>query len=61
VVCQHCNVHFSVPHGGRSNVNQHLRSQKYKEAEKTLASVKNINKFIVRSDGDNENDKICSK
>jgi hypothetical protein len=36
VVCQHCNhcdVHFSVARGGRSDVNQHLRSQKRKDAE----------------------------
>jgi hypothetical protein len=42
VVCQHFNVHFSVAHGGRSGINQHLHSQKHRDAEKTLASVKNI-------------------
>jgi hypothetical protein len=26
VVCQHFNVHFSVAHGDRSDINQHLRS-----------------------------------
>jgi hypothetical protein len=60
VVCQHFNVHFSIANGGRSDINQHLRSQKHKDAEKTLASVKNISSFMVRHDGDSENDKIAA-
>jgi glutaredoxin-related protein len=60
VVCQHCNVHFSVAHGGRSDIKQHLRSQKHKDAEKTMASVKNISSFMVRRDGDSESDKIAA-
>jgi hypothetical protein len=60
VVCQHCNVHFSVAHGGRSDINQHLRSQKHKDAEKTLSSVKNISSFIVRRDGDGESHKTAA-
>jgi hypothetical protein len=36
VVCQHCNDQFSVAHGGRSEINQHLCSQKHKDAEKTV-------------------------
>jgi hypothetical protein len=35
VVCQHCNVHFSVVNGARIDINQHLCSQKHKEAKKT--------------------------
>jgi undecaprenyl pyrophosphate synthase len=42
MVCQHFNVHFSFAYGGRSDINHHLHSQKHKDAEKTLASVKNI-------------------
>jgi hypothetical protein len=47
VVCQHINVHFSVAHGGRSDISQHLHSQIHKDAEKTVASVKNISSFMV--------------
>jgi hypothetical protein len=47
VVCQHCNVHFSAAHRGRSDINDHLHSQKHKDAEKILASVKNISSFMV--------------
>jgi hypothetical protein len=60
VVCQHCNVHFSFPHGGRRNINQHLHSQKHKDSEKTPASVKNISLFMVRHDGDSESDKTTA-
>jgi hypothetical protein len=60
VVCQHFNFHFPVAHGGRSDINQHLRSQKHKDAEKTLASVKHISSFMVRRDGDSESDKIAA-
>jgi hypothetical protein len=53
VVCQHFNVHFSVAHGGRSDISQHLRSQKHKDAEKTeiccirLLHLRNIHGMIV--------------
>jgi hypothetical protein len=60
LVCQHINVHFSVAHGGRSDINGHLRSQKHKDAEKTVASVKNISLFMVRRDGDSEREKISA-
>jgi hypothetical protein len=60
VVCQHCNVHFSVAHGGRSDIIQHLRSKKHKDAEKTVASVKNISSFMVRRGGDSERYKITT-
>jgi hypothetical protein len=42
VACQPFNVHSSVAYGSRSDINQHLRSQKHKDAEKTPASDKNI-------------------
>lgn len=47
-VGHHCNVHVSVAHGrhgGRTDVNQHLRSQKHNVVEKTLASVENISRL----------------
>ena len=47
VVCQQCNAHFSVSHGGRSDINQHLQSQKHKEAEKAMASAGNISSYFV--------------
>jgi hypothetical protein len=64
-VCQRSNrsnVHFSVAHGGRSDINQHLRdvrSQEHKVAGKTLASVKNISSFMVRCGDYSESDKIA--
>ena len=60
VVCQLCNVRFSVAHGGRSDINQHLRSQKHKDAEKNQASVKHISSFMVRRDDNSESDKIAA-
>jgi hypothetical protein len=60
VIYQHFNVHYPVAHGGRSDINQHLRSQIHKHAERTLASVKNISYFILRRDGDSESDKIAA-
>jgi hypothetical protein len=41
-------------------MNQHPSSEKHKDDEKTLASVKNISKFITRRDGDSESDKIAA-
>jgi hypothetical protein len=51
---------FYVAHGGRRDHNQHLRSQKHKDGEKTVASAKNISSFMVRRDGDSESDKIAA-
>jgi hypothetical protein len=31
---QHCNVQFSVAHGGRNDINQHLGSQKHRDDKK---------------------------
>jgi hypothetical protein len=45
VICQHYNVHFSVAYGGRSDINQHLLSQKHKDSEKTSSSCKSISSF----------------
>jgi hypothetical protein len=61
VICQHCNVHFSIAHGGTSDINQHLRRQKHKDSEKTLSSCKSISSFIVvESDGDGAEGKIAA-
>ena len=34
VVCQQCNAHFSVSHGDRSDINQHLQSQNTRKLKK---------------------------
>ena len=47
VVCQQCNAHFSVSYEGRSDINQHLQSQKHKEAEKAMTSAGNIGSYFV--------------
>jgi hypothetical protein len=38
---------FSITHGERRDINQHLHSQKHRDAEKTLAAVKNISSFMA--------------
>ena len=60
VVCQQCNAHFSVSHGGRSDINQHLQSQKHKEAEKAMASAGNISSYFVTHSDDTESRKIAA-
>ena len=60
VVCQHCNTHFSVSHGGRSDINQHLQIQKHKEAEKAMASAGNISSYFVTNSDDTESRKIAA-
>ena len=60
VVGQQCNVHFSVLHGGRSDINQHLQSQKHKEAEKAIASTGNISSYFVTHSDDTESRKIAA-
>jgi hypothetical protein len=60
VIFQHCYVHSSVAQGGRSDINQHLRSQKHKDAEKVLTSIKNVSFFMMRRDGDSERDKTAA-
>jgi ribosomal protein S27E len=31
VICRHCGVKFSVAHGGRSDINDHVQSGKHKK------------------------------
>lgn len=59
MVCQHSNGHFSVARGGRSDINQQLQSQKHRDAEKILASAKNIS-LCMRRDADTKSDKIAA-
>ena len=60
VVCQQCNAHFSVSHGGRSDINQHLQSQKHQEAAKAMASTGNISSYFVTHSDDTESRKIAA-
>jgi undecaprenyl pyrophosphate synthase len=38
VNCTQCNVTFSVSHGGRSDINDHMKSGRHKNAVENLAS-----------------------
>lgn len=60
MVSQHCNICFSIVCGDRRDNNQHLSSQKYRDAELTLAPVKHISSFMARCDGDRESDEIVA-
>ena len=60
VVCQQCNANFSVSHGGRSDINQLLQSQKYKEAEKAIAFAGNISSYFVTHSDDTESRQIAA-
>ena len=60
VVCQQCNAHFSVSHGGRNDINKHLQSQKHKEAEKARAYAGNISSYFITHSDDSESRKIAA-
>ena len=53
-------IHFSVSHGGRSDINQHLQSQKHKDAEKVLTLEGNIGLHLVRCGDGSESGKITA-
>lgn len=48
LLCKTCGVRFSIAHGGRSDISQHTRSQKHKEAEKAACSSSSIAPYFTK-------------
>jgi hypothetical protein len=49
VRCLTCNTHFSVSHGGKSDINQHIKSEKHKLALVAASSSNTVSKFFKSS------------
>jgi undecaprenyl pyrophosphate synthase len=47
VNCTHCNVTFSITHGGRSDINDHVKSARHKTAVEGLASRGSLILFVL--------------
>ena len=46
VLCNHCGSVFSIVHGGRADVNNHLGSKKHKVAVEAVASSSRVTSFF---------------
>ena len=46
VLCNHCGSVFSIVHGGRADVNNHLGSKKHKVAVEAAASSSRVTSFF---------------
>ena len=57
VLCKKCNSNFSIAHGGRTDIEKHLRTNRNKNAEDAAASSSRIDTFVVK---DNSNDRISA-
>ncbi|CAH1105338.1 unnamed protein product [Psylliodes chrysocephalus] len=51
VKCDKCTAEFSVSHGGRSDVNDHLITAKHRSSEEAAASSSKITQFFKNYDG----------
>ncbi|XP_074838051.1 uncharacterized protein LOC142004355 isoform X2 [Carettochelys insculpta] len=47
VICQTGGGCFSVAHGGRDDITQHLRTKKHKRAERTQCATPRVSEFLV--------------
>ncbi|KAF8766425.1 hypothetical protein HNY73_019490 [Argiope bruennichi] len=50
VRCEKCRIEFSVSHGGASDIEQHLKSGKHKNADRGAASSSSMLTFFKKSD-----------
>lgn len=50
VRCEKCRTEFSVSHGGASDIEQHLKSEKHKNANLTAASSSSMLNFFKKAD-----------
>lgn len=46
VLCEKCSTQFSVSHGGGSDVEQHLRSEKHKNADRAAAASHPLQRYF---------------
>lgn len=46
VICSKCSSTFSVAHGGKSDINDHLKSAKHKRADNAAASSMSAIRFF---------------
>lgn len=54
--CTTCQGTFSVSHGGRSDINDHLKSQKHKLASRASLQSGKVSNFFSKLIPENKND-----
>ena len=52
VHCNQCMAVFSISHGGRSDINKHLQTQKHKSSIEAAASSSRVTNFFKAADSD---------
>ncbi|XP_074857908.1 uncharacterized protein LOC142017138 [Carettochelys insculpta] len=52
VICQTCGAHFSIAHGGRNDITQHLQTKKHKRAEQTKCETPSVSEFLADQNTD---------
>ncbi|XP_074838055.1 uncharacterized protein LOC142004356 isoform X2 [Carettochelys insculpta] len=52
VICQTCGARFSIAHGGRNDITQHLRTKKHKRAERTQCATPRVSEILVKQNTD---------
>ncbi|GBM16180.1 hypothetical protein AVEN_126446-1 [Araneus ventricosus] len=61
VKCSHCNSEFSVAHGGRSDIEDHLQSSKHKKNLACAASSSKLASFFKTASSNDKNLDLAAK
>lgn len=61
VRCSHCNAEFSVAHGGRSDLKDHVQSKKHKNSLSCAASSSKLTTFFKSGSSDDKNLDLAAK
>jgi len=54
VLCTVCRAHFSIEHGGRSDITQHIAKKKHKEAAAAKSDSHKLTSWMTSQDALNE-------
>jgi len=54
VLCTVCRAHFSIDHGGRSDITQHIAKKKHKEAAAAKSDSHKLTSWMTSQDALNE-------
>jgi len=54
LLCTVCRAHFSVEHGGRSDITQHIAKNKHKESTAAKSDSHKLNSWMTSQDALNE-------
>lgn len=61
VLCSQCESTFSVSHGGRSDIKDHLQTEKHKASLVAIASTSSVANFFKKTDPDDKTLSVAAK